>query len=518
MPWFDAPDYWWARFLLQRGLALVYLIAFLASANQFRPLLGEDGLLPVPRFLERVGFMDAPSVFHWAYSDRLAGVLAWGGVGLSVLALVGVPEAVGTLASMAVWALLWVLYLSFVNVGQIFYGYGWESLLLEAGFLAVFLGGSGTASPEIVVWLFRWVLFRVMFGAGLIKLRGDACWRKLTCLDYHYETQPLPNPLSWFLHHGPRWLNRTGVAFTHFVQLVVPFLYFVPGPVSWAAGGLTLLFQGTLILSGNLSWLNWLTAVLALSCFGDAFLGGTLGLDALRGAGGFLGPEGWLGTVAGTVGAGGLLPVAASVGPPALPHQVAVWGLLLLVAALSVRPVRNLISRTQLMNASFEPLHLVNTYGAFGSVTRERPEIVIEGTDDPDAGADAEWRAYEFKGKPGDPSRRPPWVAPYHLRLDWQMWFAAMRPHRHPRWLVRLVAKLLEGDDAVLGLLASNPFPESPPRRVRARLFRYRFTDPAERRRSGRWWNRTEAGTYLPAVSLDHPGVRRVLSSRRGEP
>jgi len=397
--------------------------------------------------------------------------LAWAGVLLSVVALTGVSERFGTPVSMVVWFLLWALYLSFVNIGQTWYAFGWETLLLEAGFLAIFLGGAGTEPPEAVVWLYRWLLFRVMFGAGLIKMRGDPCWRDLTCLFYHYETQPLPNPLSWFLHRSPEVIHKAGVLFTHLVQLVVPFGYFLPAPFCWVAGGLTVLFQGSLILSGNLSWLNHLTLVLAIACFDDRALG-------------------WI-------------PVhVPEVAPRALPHEVLVWGLLVLVAVLSWRPVRNLFRRRQLMNASFEPYHLVNTYGAFGSITKRRFEIVIEGCLDPDPGPRSEWREYQFKAKPGRLDRRPPIVAPYHLRIDWLMWFAAMGSHRQYPWFVPLLVRILEGDRAVLGLLGENPFPDRPPAAVRAQLYLYRFTSPAERRETGGWWSRELVGEYVPAIGL----------------
>jgi hypothetical protein len=423
----------------------------------------------VPRYLDRLGFREAPSVFQIRYSDRLALALAWAGILLSVVAVSGLSERFGTPVSIAVWLSLWALYLSFVNVGQTWYAFGWETLLLEAGFLAVFLGGAGTEPPEIVIWLYRWLLFRVMFGAGLIKMRGDPCWRDLTCLFYHYETQPLPNPLSWFLHRSPALVHKAGVLFTHVIQLVVPFGYFLPAPFCWMAGGLTVLFQGSLILSGNLSWLNHLTLVLAIACFDDRALG-WLPLDV------------------------------PSAGPRALPHEVLVWGLLVLVAVLSWRPVRNLFRRRQLMNASFEPYHLVNTYGAFGSITRKRYEIVIEGCLDPDPGPGSEWREYEFKAKPGRLDRRPSIVAPYHLRIDWLMWFAAMGSHHAHPWFVPLLVRLLEGDRAVLRLLGPNPFPDGPPAAVRARLYLYRFTTRAERRETGDWWKRELVGEYVPAI------------------
>jgi len=467
--WLQAPDYWLTRLLLERGLGAVYGVAFLVAANQFRPLLGERGLLPTPAFLGRASFPQAPSLFHLRYSDRLLGLVAWTGVFLGAAVVVGLLDVAPTWVSILVWVAVWVLYQSIVNVGQVFYAFGWETLLLEAGFLAILLGAGTMAPPWLLLLLFRWLLFRVEFGAGLIKLRGDSCWRELTCLYYHHQTQPMPNPLSRYFHHLPRWVHRAEVLGNHAAQLVVPFFLFTPQPVASIAGAVILVTQAWLVVSGNFSWLNFLTMVLALSAFDDRVLGLVIPVQAPR-----LAPE------------------------PAW-WQWSVVGLTFVVLVLSYRPARNLVSRRQLMNTSFEPLHLVNSYGAFGSVTRERHEIVIEGTLDPSAGEQG-WREYEFKGKPGDPRRQPPQVAPYHLRLDWLMWFAAMQsPMQHP-WLLRLVVKLLQGDPATLRLLRRDPFPEGPPAAIRARLYRYRFSSRSERRRDRSWWVRTLVGEYLPPI------------------
>ncbi|MEU3506073.1 lipase maturation factor family protein, partial [Streptomyces hundungensis] len=200
MEWFSSSAYWLGRLVFQRSLAAVYLVAFTAAALQFRALIGERGMLPVPEFVRRVPFRAAPSLFQLRYSDRLFAVCAWTGALLAAAVVAGAADAVPLWAAMGLWAVLWALYLSIVNVGQTWYGFGWESLLLETGFLAVFLGNDEVAPPVILLWLLRWVLFRVEFGAGLIKMRGDACWRDLTCLYYHHETQPMPGPLSWFFH------------------------------------------------------------------------------------------------------------------------------------------------------------------------------------------------------------------------------------------------------------------------------------------------------------------------------
>ncbi|TDE00476.1 lipase maturation factor family protein [Jiangella asiatica] len=466
MNWLSAEGYWLSRLVFQRALGAVYLVAFLSAANQFRALIGERGLLPAPRYLHRTSFRRAPSLFHLHYSDRFYAAVAWTGVVVSAALVLGLGDGLPLAAHLAVWALLWALYLSIVHVGQVWYGFGWESLLCEVGFLAIFLGPSDVAPPLLVLVALWWVLFRLEFGAGLIKLRGDRCWRDLTCLYYHHETQPMPNPLSSYFHHLPRWAHRAEAAANHVTQLVVPFLLFLPQPMRGAAAVVIIVTQGWLVLSGNFAWLNAITMVIATTAVGDGL---------------------W----------GVVLPVAPpdQLSQPAWFQVVAVL-LAVVVVALSYWPVRNLLSRQQLMNYSFNPLNLVNSYGAFGSVTRIRHEIVLEGTTDPAPGPDTEWREYEFKGKPGDVRRRPPQLAPYHLRLDWLMWFAALSPSYGQPWFPVLMNRLLENDPAVLKLLRSNPFPDAPPAHVRALLYRYRFTDRRERRASGAWWHRTLVGEY----------------------
>ncbi|MEU3609567.1 lipase maturation factor family protein [Streptomyces sp. NPDC035033] len=467
MEWFTAPELWLSRTVFQRGLAVLYCVAFLSAALQFRALIGERGMLPVPEFLRRTTPLRSPSLFHWRYSDRLFAAVAWTGAVLAAAMAAGAGDAVPLAVAMALWLLLWGLYLSIVNVGQTWYGFGWESLLLETGFLAVFLGNDDVAPPLLVLLLLRWLLFRVEFGAGLIKIRGDACWRKLTCLDHHHETQPMPGPLSWFFHRLPRPLHRVEVAANHVVQLGVPFFLFAPQPVASIAAGLMIVTQLWLVLSGNFAWLNWLTIVLAVPALDLSSLTG----DHPR-------PD------------------------PPLWYAVLVLALTVLVVVRSHRPVRNLLSRHQAMNRSYDPFHLVNTYGAFGTVGRVRDEIVVEGTSDEDPGPDTVWREYGFKGKPGDPRRLPRQFAPYHLRLDWLMWFAALSPGYARDWFGGFVERLLAGDRDTLRLLAHNPFPDAPPVHVRARLYRYRFSTWRELRATGAWWQRRLLRTYLPPVRL----------------
>ncbi|MEU4880087.1 lipase maturation factor family protein [Streptomyces althioticus] len=466
MEWFGATEYWTSRLVFQKGLAALYLVAFLTAALQFRALIGERGMLPVPRFVARVPVRRSPSLFHLHYSDRFFAGCAWAGCAVAAALLAGADALVPLWAAMLLWLVPWALYLSIVNVGQTWYAFGWESLLLEAGFLGVFLGNDEVAPPVVVLFLLRWVLFRVEFGAGLIKMRGDECWRRLTCLDHHHETQPMPGPLSWFFHHLPKPLHRVETAANHVTQLVVPFLLFAPQPVASAAAALMIVTQLWLVLSGNFAWLNWVTVVLAL-------------------------------------------PVVAwpsdppSVGDAPLWYVVVVLTVSALLLALSHAPVRNMLSRRQVMNRSFDPLHLVNTYGAFGTVSRVRHEVVLEGTADEVPREDSDWREYEFKGKPGDPRRWPRQFAPYHLRLDWLMWFAALSPAYASPWFGGLVERLLENDPDTLRLLRRSPFPaDAPPRHIRARLFRYRFTTWRELRETGACWERTYVREFFPPTRL----------------
>lgn len=475
----DPRGLWLTRLLLFRGTGVICLIAFLVALNQFRPLLGEHGLLPVPLFVKQVPFRESPSMFYWFPNDGAFAAMAWAGIVLSCLVISGVAERYGTWLTVAIWAAIYVLYLSFVNVGQTFYGFGWESILLETCFLAMFLGASRTLPQPVPIWLYRWLLFRIMFGAGLIKLRGDPCWRNLTCLDYFYETQPMPNPLSWFFHWAPRWVNHGGVLFNHFSELIVPFFYFLPQPLAGIAGVITIFFQLTIIVSGNLSWLNWLTIVIAFSTLDAKFLH-----------------------------------IASHPAAMNVPAPVFQWiniGFAAIVALMSIPVIVNMISPGQIMNTSYNPFHLVGTYGAFGSITRPRYEVVVEGTADSVITPATKWLEYEFKGKPTDVRRMPPQVAPYHLRLDWLMWFAALGNYQQQPWFVNFVAKLLLNDRPVLGLLRHNPFPDHPPQYVRAELYEYHFTTPAERRQTGNWWTRSYAAPYFPVVSLKDAGFRRVL-------
>jgi len=483
--------------MLLRGIGLIYAVAFLILVRQGPALIGSQGILPAARFIELVaanlgsrgaGFWELPSLFWLSANDIWLQGAAW-------LGLVGALVMLAGYSNAPLLGLLWALYLSFCHVGQIFYGYGWDSLLCEAGFLAIFLAPSwrarefdaGSPPPVIVIVLFRWLAFRVMLGAGLIKLRGDPCWTDLTCLAYHYETQPNPGPLSPLFHAAPLWFHKLGVLFNHLVEVVAPFGVFGPRLVRCTAGALIVVFQSILIASGNLSFLNWLTLIIGLSCFDDQLV-----LRAIPGR--------WRERLRSRVAQ------LADAEPSRLRRGTSI-ALAIVIAALSLSPVVNLLSPNQAMNASFDPFNLVNTYGAFGSISRERYEVIIEGTSATTLDASTKWHEYSLPCKPGRVDRRPCLVTPYHYRLDWQLWFVPLAPEYQRRWFLSLTDKLLRGDTRVLGLFSENPFQSHPPHFIRASFFHYRFAPLG----APDTWQRTRVGQYLPPTSLEDPEFSAAL-------
>ena len=501
--WAEPPEgrgTWLTRFYLLRLLGLIYAMAFATWVFQGPGLCGSRGLLPAAVYLDNIalnlggrwaGFWEVPSVFWLADGDGFLFGMGWLGLGLSLVVLAGFANAILLLV-------LWALHLSITNVGQTFYAFGWEMQLLETGMLGVFLCPlldprpfPGRPVPLPIIWLCRWLIVRIMLGAGLIKLRGDACWRDLTCLSFHFETQPVPSPLSPLFHALPAWALKLGVAFNHFVELVVPYFVFAPRRIRHVAGFLLFSLQATLIASGNLSYLNWLTLVPILACFDDGFW--------VR-----LSPRRLLAAAQ----------AARQRAHPARAQRIATTLFFGLVVFLSIDPVVNLFSSRQAMNRSFGRLQLVNTYGAFGSVGRERYEIELEATLAPTPDEQADWRPYLWKCKPGDPARRPCWMSPYHYRLDWLIWFAAMgEPGAYP-WSVHLVARLLAAEPLVLDLLEAAPFGEKAPTFVRAVYYRYRLQPPG----APTWWKRERVGLWLPPLSREDPRLRDFLEAHGWAP
>lgn len=490
-----APTYWLTRFVILRLLGVVYAVAFLVAVNQVIPLIGSNGLLPLGNYLKQVadalgstgaGFVRLPSVFWLWHSDAALLTVAWLGFALSLVVVMGYANA-------PVLGVLWFLYMSIVHAGQDWYGYGWEIQLTETGFLAIFLCPlldmrpfPRRAPPFMIIVLFRWLIFRIMLGSGLIKFRGDKIWRDGTALYYHFETQPIPGPLSRWFHFMPRILLKMGVWFNWLAELVAPFFIFWPRVARHIAGIIIVLLQLVLILSGNLSFLNWLTIIPALACFDDSFWARILPGRLVRQA-----------------------EAAAVNAIESKPMLITSWVLAVVIGLLSIQPVANLLSPGQVMNTSFDPLDLVNTYGAFGSVGKERLNVVFEGTTDDTTNNKAHWKPYIYKYLPVLPDKIPPQIAPYQPHLDWQMWFAAMSTSDQYPWTYNLAWKLLHNDPVAISLFACNPFPGKPPRYIRAVLYRYKFAKPSNPQ--GLYWERQELGNWLPVLSANDPQLIKYL-------
>jgi hypothetical protein len=497
--WRDSSKHWLTRGVLLRGLGFVDAVAFWSLYRQMDGLLGSHGILPIAQYLGRLrdvlgggkAFLELPSLLFVSSSDGVMHALCLLGLALSLLAVAGFANA---------WtmAVICVVYSSFVHAGQIFYGYGWELLMIEAGFLGIFLApprglrtGSPLLPPVAVIWLFRWLTFRVMLGAGLIKVRGDPCWLALTCLADHYQTQPSPNPLSPYFHALPLAAHKVGALFNHLVELVAPWGLFGTRRMRLVSGTLIVVFQTILILSGNLAFLNWLTIVVALSAFDDAAFERILP-SRLRAR---------------------VRERLARLGDglaPSLARRITLRVLVAVIAFLSIFPVVNMLSPGQAMNQGFEPLNLVNTYGAFGSVGKERYEVILEGTRDDALAGNAHWEEYDFPCKPGNPYRPHCIASPYHYRLDWQMWFAGFAESAHDAWFLKLVYELLRENPDVTALLARDPFRGHPPRYVRALRYRYRFAPRA----APEFWQRELLGEYLRPLSKDDSELREFLRRR----
>ncbi|MFT3700220.1 MAG: lipase maturation factor family protein [Kofleriaceae bacterium] len=491
--WFGPPrDYRLTRSLIFRLLGVVYVFAFLGLIQQGPGLLGSHGLTPVAGYLDRVrehggSFWLTPSVFWLDASDTSLQLWAWVGLVIAVAVVLGYTN-------MPMLLVLWAIYGSYERVGQIWFGFGWEIQILETTLLCAALAHpwdprplAARPPPRVSIVLMRWLVFRIMLGAGLIKLRGDGCWRELTCLDAHFETQPIPNPLSAWFHGQPHWLHAAGVLFNHFVEIVAPWFVFGPRMFRLVAGLSMIAFQGVLIVSGNLAFLNWLTLVPVLALLDDDFI--------LRCTPGRL--RAWLRA---------RMPQLPDT-PSALAYRIVIGAFAALVAVKSIPVIENLASSHQIMNGDFDRLQLVNTYGAFGSVGVVRHELSIEGTMDPDPET-ATWKTYELPCKPGPLDRRPCILGPYHRRLDWLIWFAAMEDDLRDPWLLHLVDKLLDGDPVVRTLLATDPFDGAKPTFVRIRRFVYHLQPLS----AETWWTRDSEEMYLAPIAHDSEDLREAMT------
>jgi predicted DCC family thiol-disulfide oxidoreductase YuxK len=461
--------------LFLRLFGLIYLAAFVSFGVQAMGLIGSHGILPLAQLVDDLGarvgpvrFYWMPMLFWWNASDLVIQAVCWVGAGVSLLLVLNRLPRLSL-------ALLYLLYLSLLYGGQDFMTYQWDTFLLETGFLALLMSFNRTVG----IWLLRWLLFRFMFMSGMVKLlSGDPNWWNLSALSFHFVTQPLPTPLAWYAAHLSLGTLKFLTAGTFFVELLLPFLIFCPRRLRLFAAFGILTLQSCILVTGNYNWFNLQTMLLCLLLFDDAALRSIVPSRLLR-----------------------LLPATAQPAPPPRAMRLMVGTLAVLVVFCSlvqmdVRFGGSPPALAQTIDSVFEPLHMTSGYGLFAVMTTQRDEIVIEGSAD---GAD--WREYEFRYKPGDLTRRPPWNIPHQPRLDWQMWFAALEDPRHLRWFASFLKALLQNQPAVLALMQRNPFPDKPPRYVRAQFYEYRFSDSAEKA-DGRWWHRHLLGLYYPEVSL----------------
>jgi len=468
----EPPRFDLVSFLFLRLFGLVYLSAFVSFAVQAQGLIGSRGILPVAEFVDGVTahygperFFLMPMVFWLNDSDAAIQAVCWVGAGLSLLLIVNLLPRISLF-------FLYALYLSLLYAGQTFMNYQWDTYLLETGFAALLLSFATTPG----IWLLRWVLFRFMFMSGVVKLlSGDPNWWNLSALSYHFLTQPLPTPLAWYAGQLPPSLLKLVAGATFFVELVLPFLIFSPRRLRFGAAIGILLLQASILITGNYNWFNLQTMLLCLPLFDDAAIRNMLPPRLARLQTRHQSPR-WVATV--VVSAMALLAVFCS------------------LVQMDARFGGNPPAWAEAVDGLVEPLRIVSPYGLFAVMTTNRYEIVIQGSND-----GIEWHDYEFRYKPGDVARRPPWNIPHQPRLDWQMWFAALDDPRRLPWFWRFLERLLQDEPTVTALLKSNPFPDKPPNYVRAQFYDYTFASSDEHSK-GQWWDRQLLGLYFPSVRL----------------
>jgi lipase maturation factor 1 len=487
----EQPDYFLSRWIFLRLLGVIYLIAFVSLWTQIIGLMGHNGIIPVDQYLPNVKqqcdvmgigldrYRLLPTLCWLDSSDGFLQFQCSAGVFLAILLMIGFAPAPAL-------ALLWLLYLSLMTVGRDFLGFQWDNLLLETGFLSIFLAPwrllpnlSREAPPSrVIIWLLRLLFFKLMFSSGCVKLAShDPAWRNLTALTFHYYTQPLPPWTAWYANQAPLWFLKLSCVVMFVVEIGAPFLIFFPRRARFLGAAAITFLQILILLTGNYTFFNWLTLALCLLLLDD-FIIQKIWPARFRKPTEHQAKPHWrpaftipLGCVFGSI------------------------SLLQIVAILGIQSV--LLAPVAALDGWLSPFRTINGYGLFAVMTTSRHEIIVQGSND-----GVHWLDYEFKYKPGDLDRRPAFVAPFQPRVDWQMWFAALGDVQQNPWFGNFCVRLLQGSPDVLALLSKNPFPAKPPIYIRAEVYDYHFTDFAERRATGAWWKREYLGEYLPVVSL----------------
>jgi predicted DCC family thiol-disulfide oxidoreductase YuxK len=489
----EQPAHDLTRWFFLRALGLVYLVAFISLWTQIDGLVGHNGILPADDLMSAIKqqynaqgigwerYHQWPTLCWLDSSDAFLHFQCAAGTVLAGLLVFGI-------APVPCLALLWLLYLSLVIIGGDFFGFQWDCLLLEAGFIAVFFAPwqwlPRMAAPppsRLILWVLRLLLFKLMFSSGCVKLlSGDPNWRNLTALTFHYQTQPLPTWTAWYANQLPLWFQKLSCVGMFAIELGAPWLIFAPRRIRFFGAAALTCLQILILVTGNYTFFNWLALALCLLLLDDFVFQKLLPqkfVGRFRSFG-LSHPRRWPKAV--------IIPVAVVVTAVSFFQVVSLFG-----------PRSGLWLPAAFLESQLAPFRTINSYGLFRVMTTTRNEIVIEGSDD-----GTNWTAYDFKYKPGDVMRRPAFVAPLQPRLDWQMWFAALENCQQNPWLVNFCVRLLQGSPEVLALMDHNPFPNKPPVFIRARLYDYHFTNIDERRATGAWWKREPAGDYLPPVSL----------------
>jgi len=511
----EIPTHFLVRWTFLRALALIYLIAFVSLWVQVSGLLGSDGIAPARMTMENVsgqvsgleGFHVFPTLCWFNATDASLQLQCAAGTVLALLLLIG-------FAPVLCLFLLWLIYLSLCTIGREFLSFQWDILLLETGFLALFIAPlqllprlwRAPPPSKVGLWLLRWLLFRLMFESGCVKLlSGDPTWHNLTALNVHYETQPLPTWIGWYAHQLPGWFQKTATVVMFVIELGVPFLIFAPRRPRFLAGVGLVGLQVLILLTGNYCFFNLLTLALCLTLLDDAAVVSLLRRCGIKMRGRVADVE---------IGSGDTESDRPSSVKSTTEGRQSVRGwrwpgevtvpvgcLILLFSMLQLAEMfRWGGAEPALLRGLYNwvmPFRTVNSYGLFAVMTTNRLEIIVQGSND-----GTNWLDYEFKYKPGDVQRRPRFVAPHQPRLDWQMWFAALGNYRGNPWFVNFCVRLLQNSPEVVKLLRHNPFPQVPPRYIRAVVYEYHFTDLAARRKTGAWWRREFKGGYLPVISL----------------
>jgi len=497
--------------LFLRCMGAVYAVAFLSLWVQVDGLIGVHGILPAKQYLAAassqlgaIRYWALPTLCWFGSGDLALHLICAGGVLCAALAIFGLLPAPALIGA-------WIGYLSLATVGQDFLHFQWDSLLLEAGFVAILLApwqirlrGGERAHPHshAALWLGRWLLFRLMFASAVVKLAsGDPTWHSLTALDYHYFTQPLPPWTAWYFNLLPQWFEKLSVLFMFAVEGLAPFLIFGPRRLRFTAAGAIASLQLLILITGNYGFFNLLALSLCVLLLDDGFLSGI-----------------WHGVRRGPIPSGAEPAVRSRPKGGTGPARRHPWPRRIVVLALFLLSLVPMTRALQLPTGWLgpikevyrwsSPLQLVNSYGLFAVMTTERPEILVEGSRDGE-----HWKPYEFRYKPGALDRRPRFVIAHMPRLDWQMWFAALGDYRQNRWFLAFCQRLLQGSTDVTALLAEDPFAGDPPRYLRARVFLYRFTTPAQRRQDHAWWTRTLRGPYVPTLTLVDDKLEAVSQS-----